>query len=99
MISPVKIWRNQKKIRQTLGKIGRIVSFTTVFVPPEGYGKQAPYVLVLVKFDDGSSFLSQLVDCEKNDVAIGKKVLAILRKTRDAGDESIIPYGIKFKAL
>jgi hypothetical protein len=103
--SPVKIWRNQKKIRNFLGKIGTIQSFTIIRIPPVGYEPQAPYPVVLVDFlppgrhGGSEKLVGQLVDYEQKHIKIGQKVQAVLRKTKDTGNESIIPYGVKFKPI
>jgi len=99
MISPVKIWRNQKRIRQLLGLKGKIVSFTKIFVPPAGFEAQAPYIVALVKLANGQNFTAQLVDWEDKHLQIGQKVKTVLRKTRDPGEEGIIPYGVKFRRI
>jgi uncharacterized OB-fold protein len=99
MSSPVKIWRNQKKIRKLLGLEGKIVSFTKVPVPPMGFASQAPYIIVIVEFASGKRYTAQLVDYEDSHLKLGQKVISILRRTRDTGEESVIPYGIKFKPI
>jgi len=99
MLSPVKIWRNQPKVRKLLGKKGQVVSFTKVHVPPQGFESQAPYIVVVVKLTTGDKYLAQLVDWDKENLKTGQKVVAILRKTRDPGEEGIIPYGIKFRPI
>ena len=96
--SPVKIWRNQSKIRSLLEKRGRIVSFTTVRVPPAGFEDQAPYSVVLVKLDD-QCVVGQLVDYEAHELRIGQNVVAVLRRVKTPGKEGIIPYGVKFKPI
>lgn len=96
-ISPVKVWRNQKKIREILGKKGKIISYSKVYVPPLGFENEAPYAIVLVKLEDGKNYIAQLIDHHDDNLFIGQKVIAVLRKTRNPGLEGIIPYGIKFK--
>ena len=98
-ISPVKIWRSQKKIQNLLGKVGTIISYSLVYVPPEGFESEAPYPVVLVEFPDKEKYTAQLVDWGEKDLKIGQKVQAILRKTRNPGLEGVIPYGIKFKPI
>lgn len=97
MVSPVKIWRNQKKIQKILGSIGEIITFTQVFVPPLGFEAQAPFVVVIVRLESGKKYTAQLVDWEEKQLKIGQSVKAVLRKTRNPGEEGVIPYGIKFK--
>lgn len=98
MISPVKIWRNQKKIREVLGEEGSILSYSLIRVPPAGFEDQAPYFVVLVKLPN-RKYVGQLVDCKAEEVQIGKKVKAILRRVRRPSEEGIIPYGIKFRII
>lgn len=99
MISPVKIWRNQGKVRQLLGKTGRIVSWTLIRLPPTGFGAQAPYPVVLVEFTDKTKLTAQLVDWEEKNLRIGQKVLTIIRKIIEPTDDGVIPYGVKVKPI
>lgn len=97
MLSPVKIWRNQKKVQKLLGLEGKIVSFTKIHVPPAGFEAQAPFVVAVVKLHTGKCYTAQLADWNEKNLSIGQKVKAILRRTKEAGEEGVIPYGIKFK--
>lgn len=99
MLSPVKIWRNQKKVRKMLGFEGTIISWTKVYVPPSGFSSQAPYVIAIVKFDRGICHTAQLVDFDESRLGIGQRVVSILRRTRDPDPEEVIPYGIKFRPI
>lgn len=99
MISPVKIWRNQKKLQNILGLGGKIISYTKVFLPPVGFESQAPYVVVVVKLENKVNYTAQLVDWHEDNLCAGQKVMAVLRRTRDPGEEGVIPYGIKFKPI
>ncbi len=99
MISPVKIWRNQKKVQKILGLCGKIISYSKVFLPPVGFESQAPYVVVVVKLENEENYTAQFVDWHENDLCFGQKVIAVLRRTRDPGEEGVIPYGVKFKPL
>ena len=98
MISPVKIWRNQKQTSRLLGKTGSIISFTMIRVPPIGFEDQAPYPIVLVRIDQ-KNHIGQLVDYDGQEIKIGLKVQAILRRVRQPDAEGVIPYGIKFKII
>ncbi len=97
MLSPVKIWRNQKNISPLLGRVGEIVSFTMIRVPPQGFENQAPYPVVLVKIDQ-QVHVGQLVD-HQGQIKIGQKVEAVLRRVRQPDAEGVILYGIKFKVI
>lgn len=97
MNSPVKIWRNQKYITSLLGQRGEILSWTIIRVPPAGFSSLAPYPVVLVRLENGERITAQLVDWEKNDVVIGKRVKVIVRRISEPATEGVIPYGIKVK--
>ena len=99
MISPVKVWRRQKHIRQFLGKKGKVLSWTKIFVAGSSHKKFAPYPVVLVEFEDKTRLYGQLVDFDNSDIKIGMKVESVLRKVRQVSDDGVIAYGIKFKPL
>jgi uncharacterized OB-fold protein len=99
MTSPVKIWRNQKKTTDLLGKIGEIISWTLVRVPPAGFESQAPYPVAIVELKMGGRIIAQLVDYEEKDLKYGRKVTTVIRKTSQPEDNEIIPYGIKVKPI
>ncbi len=95
MISPVKVWRRQKTIRDLLGKKGIILSWTKIYTPPPQFKHIAPYVIVYVKLEDGQNITAQLVDILDNSVNfVGKKVTVTLRKLRESVAEDVIPYTI-----
>lgn len=98
MNSPVKIWRNQKKIASLLGKIGTVVSWTIVRVPPGDFIDQAPYPVVLIRLDDGARVTCQLVDCSEP-LLQGQRVVIVIRRVMQPGSDGVIPYGIKAKPL
>lgn len=99
MISPVKIWRRQKEIKKILGKTGKIITWTKIFIAGKGFKKYAPYPVVLVAINERERAYGQLVDYQNNNLKIGQKVIAVLRKVREATAEGVIAYGIKFKPI
>ena len=99
MQSPVKIWRNQKKVGMMVGKTGRVVSWTTIRVPPGDFVDQAPYLVVLVALDGGQKITAQLVDFEHMSVAIGQQVITVIRRIILPTADGVIQYGIKVKPI
>ncbi len=99
MISPVKIWRRQKEVRKVIGKKGRIISWTRIYVAGTDFKKMVPYYVVLVEFNDGSRSIGQLVDVGDEKINIGSWVIALLRKVKDIKEEDVIPYGVKFRLI
>src|SRR3989338_6336756 len=97
--SPVKLWRRQKNTSSLIGKKGNILQWTIIRVPAKSFMDQAPYPVVIVKMQNGENMVGQLVDWQEKDLAIGKEVIAVLRRLRTEEKESIIYYNIKFKPL
>lgn len=92
MISPVKVWRNQRKIQPILNKKGKILSWTRIIT-------KTPYIVVLAELEDAHRLCGQLVDCDEKDVSIGKDVIVVLRKTQKTTEDGVIAYGVKFRLL
>ncbi len=98
-MTPVKLWRRSKKVASLLGKEGKILNFTYIRVPSKEFVKQAPYPVVIVTLANNERMIGQLVDWEKEDLVIGKKVIAVLRRISLDDNEGVISYGIKFRPL
>ncbi len=99
MLSPVKIWRRQKEIRELLGKTGRIITWTIIYVSGKGFKQYTPYPVVMVEFINKKRSIGQLVDYKKEELRIGQIVKGVLRKVRQGSKEGVIAYGIKFKPI
>ena len=82
-----------------IGKLGTVISWTIIRVPPADFGYQAPYPVALVRLDDGESICSQIVDCDTSQLVIGLRVITIVRRTIQSETDGIIPYGIKVKPI
>lgn len=99
MISPVKIWREQKKIASEAGKKGKIISWTMLRVPPAGFEYQAPYPVALIKLENGETIVSQLVDYAQKNLRTGQKVITLIRRAGQPADDEVISYAIKAKPI
>jgi uncharacterized OB-fold protein len=56
-----------------------------------------PAAIALVELDEGPKVLSQIVDCEFNELRIGMEVEACFRKLFEQDESGIISYGFKFR--
>jgi uncharacterized OB-fold protein len=99
MISPVKIWRNQKKIASLVGITGEITSWTFIRLPPADFSSLAPYPVVIVRLTNGNKFTAQMVDYDAADLEIGRKVVTVIRRLSEPNNDGIIPYYIKVKPI
>jgi uncharacterized OB-fold protein len=80
-----------------LSGAGQVYSFTVVYQAPEGYEENVPYVLALVRLDEGPLITAQLTDCDPAQVVIELQVEMVTRKLRDLGQDGLIVYGPKFR--
>jgi len=99
MVSPVKLWRNQKNVQKRIGQTGKVVSWTIIRVPPSGFADQAPYIVAIVKLDDGKLVVSQVVDADFSAVRIDMPVRLVIRRILQPDTDGVITYGIKAKPL
>jgi uncharacterized OB-fold protein len=84
-----------RTLYQFSGK-GEIYSYTTIQDAPAGYEEQAPYVLAIIKLDEGPLVTAQLTDVD-GPVEIGDRVEMVTRKLRTEGPQGMILYGYKFR--
>ena len=84
-----------KTLFQFSGK-GEVYSFTTIQDAPAGFEEQAPYVLAIIKLDEGPMLTAQLTDLDGS-VEIGMRVEMVTRKLRSEGPQGMILYGYKFR--
>jgi uncharacterized OB-fold protein len=95
MISPVKIWRNQKITQKLLNLEGEVITWTVVRVPPGTHTSYAPYVLALIKLSTGKQITVPIVDTAFDTISFGMKVKTVLRRMSHPDSDGVIHYGIK----
>jgi uncharacterized OB-fold protein len=78
----------------TLPEEGEILTYTVIRTPPSGFDDEAPYAVGIVKLGD-AQMLTQIVDCEFDDLKIGGKVRVEFRLVQDSGKSGVLCYGYK----
>jgi len=86
-----------KTAYQMSGK-GTLYSFTILTEAPAGFEEQAPYVLALIKLEEGPLITAQLTDLDETP-QIGQPVEMVTRKLRSDGEHGVILYGYKFRPV
>lgn len=97
MTNPIQTWRKQKEIRPLLGKQGKVITWTKIFVSAPEFKEQTPYNVALVQLENGEKVYGQIVDTQE--VNIGQTVESVLRIVKKGDNEDIIEYGLKFKLV
>jgi uncharacterized OB-fold protein len=75
---------------------GRIIGFTTTNEVGASFRRYRPLTFGLVELDNGVVVLGQLVDFTGDELKVGARVRAVIRRLREDGTDGIIYYGFKF---
>ena len=78
---------------------GKLMTYTIVRSPPKGFEKMTPYVLGMIKLEDGTTITAPLSDVLPDQVSIGMPVEAVFRKVFEDGESGIIEYATKFRPV
>lgn len=77
-------------------KTGKLLTYTVLREPAEGYREFTPIFLGFIELDNGVRIVAQLTDVREDEIKIGMHVRAVLRKLTQDGDDGLIYYGYKF---
>lgn len=83
--------------RVRLSGQGQVLEWTRVHRAAPGYGLQVPYLVALIRTDEGPLVLGQVV--EADEVEEGTAVQAVFRRIAEDGDSGVIHYGMKWKPV
>ena len=74
---------------------GKILTYTIVHVAADDFSSQTPFAVAIIETEDGARLTTQVVDCQPQDVATGKKVKLMLRCIQREDRSGILQYGYK----
>lgn len=89
--------RKGRMADEKLSGRGKILTFSIVYAPPEGYSLEIPYVLAIVELNEGPKLTAQIVDAKPENVNIGMPVEMAFRKLIEQNSHGLIHYGYKFR--
>lgn len=73
--------------------------WTRVYVAPEGFEHEAPYISAIVEFENKKRMSVQVVNCDENDLKEGQEVIVVIRRIGKATPDGLILYGVKVKPI
>jgi uncharacterized OB-fold protein len=76
---------------------GKVYSYATAYHAPAPFEEYVPYVVALVKLEEGPLIAAQLTDVNPKNVEIGLPVEMVTRKRLENGEAGVIMYGYKFR--
>ena len=94
-----KCRRKSDLVDHQFSGLGKVYSYTIIHDPPTGFKDLAPYILALVRLDEGPLVLSQIVDMDFEKLKIGMSVQVVFRRLGDAGRTGVLRYAYKFRPL
>jgi uncharacterized protein len=84
--------------RQLSGR-GKLLTYTVVYQPGDGFEMQVPYVMGIVELEEGGRVMSQIINVDPQAVHTGLPVEACFRRIREDGKSGVIYYGYKFRPI
>lgn len=79
---------------------GKILSYTIIRAAPDGFERYSPYVVALVKLEEGPVVSAHVVGYNENEeMKIGAPVRMVFRKLYEDGSSGVINYGFKFELV
>ncbi|MEW6583548.1 MAG: OB-fold domain-containing protein [Actinomycetota bacterium] len=82
-------------VEERLAGTGELVNYTVVYYPPRDFLGQEPYVVGHIAMDEGVNLPAPVVGLSPDDVTVGTRVKATLRRMK-LGHEGDIYYSQKF---
>jgi len=79
----------------TLKEEGKILAYTVTRVGPSQFADQTPYAVGVIELDDGVRILTQITDCDFDQLAPGQRVRLEFRRIQKQGEAGILCYGYK----
>jgi len=90
-----KCRRSGRLVDHKFKGMGEVVTYTIVHTPGDSYLGNKPYVLAIVRLDEGPMMTTQVI-CDPGQAKIGMRVRPVFRKIGEDGDKGMIHYGTKF---
>lgn len=76
---------------------GVVYSHAEVAQAPRGFA--APYIVALVRLEEGLLVTAQLTDVDPEDVVVGLPVEMVTRRIQEQGSRGYLVYGYKFRPV
>lgn len=88
-------WCGCKLTPCTMATTGKVLTYTVIYIAPDAFSDEAPYILAICEMDDGARLTAQLADCAPESAAVGMPVRIEFRLIQKDGEAGILMYGYK----
>lgn len=76
--------------------LGEVLTYTIVHSAGKDYAKNTPYILAIIRLEEGPTLTSQVVCEDHSRIHIGMKVKPAFRRLGEESERGMIYYGTKF---
>lgn len=90
-----EVCKHRELVEERLQGTGELTNYTVVYYPPRDFAGQEPYVVGHIAMDEGVSIPAPVVDVAADQVRVGIRVRATLRRMK-LGHEGDVYYSQKF---
>lgn len=87
---------NRKFDKIKLSGKGKLLTYTIIRTPPEGFEDWAPYAVGIVEMEEGVRVMGQITDCDTENLKTGDKMISKFRRMNEEGKTGLIMYSYKF---
>jgi uncharacterized OB-fold protein len=82
-----------------LPRRGKVLSHTTIWIPPANFEDQKPYVVAIVELENGVRLTTMVAEAPPDRVEIGTEVELIFRRIQKESEWGVLQYGYKAKVV
>ncbi len=75
---------------------GEVVTYTVIRSASDAFAQQTPFVLAIIRLDEGPRVTGQVVLEDVAEACIGMRVRSVFRRIGTEGESGVIYYGTKF---
>ena len=83
----------------SLPRRGKVVTHTTIWIPPAQFESLKPYVVAVVELDNGVRLTAMVCEAPPDEVKVGTKVEIVFRKLQEEPKWEVIKYGYKARVI
>ncbi len=84
---------------ERLPRRGKVVTHTTIWIPPANFEDQKPYVVAVVELEGGVRLTCMVAEAPPDEVKIGTEVEIIFRRLQSDPAWEVLQYGYKAKVV
>lgn len=78
---------------------GKVVTYTTIWIPPAAFEEQKPYVVAVVELENGVRLTCMVAEAPPDEVKIGTEVELAFRLLQKESVWGVLQYGYKARVI